>query len=165
MFIAVVLAKWEEQLGHPITNHFDLIVGTSTGGIIALGLASGLKASVLVDFYKEDGRDIFPSRWSPHRLWRGPIHYGLTKYGAGPLERALKRRLPDMSMGDLKKPVVVTGFNLEAGRHWFFKTPHFENNLIDSSRPLWEVARATSAAPRKIRAPSSRPKRQTRGCR
>lgn len=147
MFSAVVLAKWEAQLGHSITEHFDLIVGTSTGGIIALGLAAGLPASALVEFYRNDGRRIFPGRCSASRLWRGLSHYILAKHGSRELENALRDRLPDIMMGDLTKPVVITGYNLEAGRHWFFKTPHFDDNLIDSHRRLWEVARATSAAP------------------
>lgn len=147
MFEAVVLSIWEQQLGHPITDHFDLIVGTSTGGIIALGLAAGLPASDLVDFYRIDGKEIFPSVWSPRRTFRGPLQYMLSKFGPGRLERALKARLPNVTMANLKKPVVITSFNLASGRHWFFKTPHFPDNLIDAHRPIWEVARATSAAP------------------
>lgn len=148
LFTAVVLAEWEKKLGRPIASHFDLIVGTSTGGIIALGLAAGMPAAKLVDFYVKDGANIFPSRWSPRRLWFWPKHYLFSKYRATPIERALRNRLPNVTMGELNTPVVVTGFNLEAGRHWFFKTPHYDGeNLLDARRPIWEVARATSAAP------------------
>jgi patatin-like phospholipase/acyl hydrolase len=142
-----VLDKWEQQLGHPIANHFDLLVGTSTGGIIALGLAAGMKASDLVKFYEEDGKAIFPSRWSPSRFVHGFLHYFYRKYDASALEEALKRRFRDLKIGDLTKPVVIPAFNLEVGRHWYFKTAHFANNTLDRHRSLWEVARATSAAP------------------
>lgn len=148
LFTAVVVAEWEKKLGRPIASHFDLIVGTSTGGIIALGLAAGMRAAELVDFYVKDGATIFPRRWSPQRLWSGLKHYAFSKYRAAPIEEALRKRLPKVTMGELRTPVVVTGFNLEAGRHWFFKTPHYDgDNLLDAQRPLWEVARATSAAP------------------
>jgi patatin-like phospholipase/acyl hydrolase len=147
LFSAVVLAKWEQQLGRPIGQHFDLIVGTSTGAIIALGLAAGMSAADLVEFYEKDGKEIFPARWSVGRLWHGMLHYLHRKYGSSALERALKRRFGELTISDLAKPVVVPGFNLEVGRHWYFKTPHFGANLIDRYRPLWEVARATSAAP------------------
>src|SRR3954464_11430474 len=59
LFSAVVLATWEQQLGRPIGQHFDLIVGTSTGAIIALGLAAGMNAADLVEFYEKDGKEIF----------------------------------------------------------------------------------------------------------
>jgi len=146
-FSAVVLAKWEQRLGRPLAQHFDLIVGTSTGGIIALGLAAGMSASDLVEFYVKDGKEIFPSRWSLNRAWHGFIHYFVRKYGSSKLENALKSRFKGLTIGDLAKPVVIPAFNLEAGRHWYFKTAHFENNTLDHRRPLWEVARATSAAP------------------
>lgn len=57
MFTAAVLAALEEDLKTDITDHFDLIVGTSTGGIIALGLGLGLRPSELVDFYATKGKD------------------------------------------------------------------------------------------------------------
>jgi patatin-like phospholipase/acyl hydrolase len=147
MFTAQVLAVWEEKLQRRIADCFDLIVGTSTGGIVALGLAAGLPASELVKFYKEDGRDLFPAR---HSLWRylaGGRHWFWRKYNPDALERALQARLPKVTLGDLKKPVVIPSFNLEDGKHWYFKTPHFKDNAVDASRPIWEVARATSAAP------------------
>lgn len=147
LFTAQVLAEWEAKLGHPIAKYFDLIVGTSTGGIIALGLAAGMPASSLVDFYVEDGRSIFPRRWSLWRFIAGARHWVWAKYNPKALENALKRRFGDRIMGDLPTPVVIPSFNLESGKHWYFKTPHFEPNLVDACRPLWEVARATSSAP------------------
>jgi patatin-like phospholipase/acyl hydrolase len=147
LFTAELLAQWERQLGKPIASCFDLIVGTSTGGIIALGLAAGVPAAELVKFYEEDGRDIFPHQYSAWRLASGTWHWIIRKFGRGALERALQRRLPAITLGELQKPVVVPAFNLEAGRHWYFKTPHFSGNILDRHRPLWEVARATSAAP------------------
>src|SRR3977135_1029466 len=60
MFSAAVLAAIEEDLDRPIAQHFDLIVGTSTGGIIALGLGAGLRPTEIVDFYTAWGSRIFP---------------------------------------------------------------------------------------------------------
>lgn len=147
MFTAQVLAVWEEKLQRPIADCFDLIVGTSTGGIAALGLAAGLSAAQLVSFYEEDGRKLFPKPQSLWRYWAGGRHWFRRKYNPNALERALQGRLPKVTLGELKKPVVIPSFNLEDGKHWYFKTPHFKANAIDASRPLWEVARATSAAP------------------
>ena len=51
LYSASVLARFEEKTGKKITNHFDMICGTSTGGLIALGLASGKSAQELSDLY------------------------------------------------------------------------------------------------------------------
>src|SRR5437660_1257046 len=58
-FPAAVLAEIEQHLDYPIGSYFDLIAGTSTGGIIAIGLAMGLKASELLHLYETKGPAIF----------------------------------------------------------------------------------------------------------
>src|SRR5438309_1051265 len=59
VFPASFLSKIEEAVGSPVADYFDLIVGTSTGGIIALGLGLGLRASDLLRFYQDHGPTIF----------------------------------------------------------------------------------------------------------
>lgn len=59
LFSAAVLAKIEEDLGVTVADHFDLITGTSTGGIIALGLGIGLHPREIVHFYVSQGPAIF----------------------------------------------------------------------------------------------------------
>jgi len=147
LFMAQVLADWERQIGRPIVSCFDLLVGTSTGGIIALSLAAGLPAEALVDFYLQDGRDIFPRPRSARRWISGARHWFVAKYGSGALEAALQRRFGSKTMADLQVPVVIPAFEMHDGKHWYFKTPHFTGNLLDHDRPIWEVARATAAAP------------------
>ena len=58
-FPAAFLASLEEHLEHPIGRYFDLITGTSTGGIIAIGLGLGLRAADILDFYDKQGPSIF----------------------------------------------------------------------------------------------------------
>src|SRR6266404_1377145 len=62
VFPAAFLAELEDRLGEPIADYFDLIAGTSTGGIIAMGLGLGLTAKDLLAFYKETGARIFQRR-------------------------------------------------------------------------------------------------------
>src|SRR4051812_33794461 len=64
-FPAAFLSSIEEQLNKPIGSYFDLIAGTSTGGIIAIGLAMGLSASEINDLYQNRGAEIF----GQHHHW------------------------------------------------------------------------------------------------
>ena len=61
-FVTSYLAELEQKLGRPIAECFDLIAGTSTGGIIAAGLALGRSAEEMNDFYKDYGKQIFSPR-------------------------------------------------------------------------------------------------------
>lgn len=60
-FSAAVLEEFEEHVGGSLMDYFDLTVGTSTGGIIALGLACGIKASRILSLYTDEGTKIFPA--------------------------------------------------------------------------------------------------------
>ena len=79
---AAFLAAVEESTGHPITDYFDLIAGTSTGGIIALGLGLGMPAAEIVRFYEELG----PSVFGGSRLWRIVRRAGVSAYTSAPLQ-------------------------------------------------------------------------------
>jgi patatin-like phospholipase/acyl hydrolase len=67
-FTAAVLAEWEKRTGRVIVDHFDLIAGTSTGGIIALGLGLGLPAGEILEFYEKQGPKIFPNITAQQKL-------------------------------------------------------------------------------------------------
>ena len=81
VFSAAVLCELQDVLrnhtNNPasrLTDHFDLIVGTSTGGLLGLGLAFDREPSNLLDVYKTKGRGIFPPWWrNPYLLRGGPV--------------------------------------------------------------------------------------------
>jgi patatin-like phospholipase/acyl hydrolase len=79
-FSAAALAALEEATGKRCVEQFDLITGTSTGGIIAIGLGLGKSAAEIVEFFREHGPTIFPGTSLVERttgLWRwlwGPKH-------------------------------------------------------------------------------------------
>jgi patatin-like phospholipase/acyl hydrolase len=70
MFAATVLACLEADLGIRVSDHFDLVTGTSTGGIIALGLGAGLPPAEISDFYVARGASIFRRRTLRQRIWQ-----------------------------------------------------------------------------------------------
>ncbi len=59
-YTAAALETLQSKIETPLAGHFDLIVGTSTGGIIAIGLGLGVTPAELVEFYRNKGKEIFP---------------------------------------------------------------------------------------------------------
>src|SRR5579863_4492395 len=84
VFPAAFLTTLEQRLGRPVADHFDLIAGTSTGGIIAIGLGLGLTAERMLDLYKHHGARIFSRRRFPRLL-----SLVRAKYDYEPLRAAL----------------------------------------------------------------------------
>ncbi|MFI4917012.1 MAG: CBASS cGAMP-activated phospholipase [Phycisphaerales bacterium JB060] len=144
LFSAAVLAKLEEDLDIDITDHFDLIVGTSTGGIIAIGLGMGIRPRELVDFYLNHGLTIFhkkPLGWSKAQ------HWFCRKYSNHELRTSLKKVLGNKILGESTKRLVIPTYNLDADDVRLFKTPHHDRLRGDWKIEAWKIAMATSAAP------------------
>jgi hypothetical protein len=90
-FTAAVLAMWEHQTGRRIVDHFDLIGGTSTGGILAIGLGLGLSGQQLLEFYRQSGPVIFPVTRLRARVVHTLRHVLRPKYALEVLLRELQR--------------------------------------------------------------------------
>jgi predicted acylesterase/phospholipase RssA len=148
---ATVLVDLERRLGpRPIATVFDLIVGTSTGGIIALGLTvpegehPRHPAERLLDFYLSDAETIFPGGGPiplPRTAW---VREG-TRYSAAGLEEALDRYLGDTPLTAALTDVVVTTYDLAYGEPVILSSRPELGDLSDVTMIV--AARATSAAP------------------
>ena len=68
VYSAQVLAEFEDAFKSSTSEHFDLVCGTSTGGIIALGVAAGIPMKDVVQFYFDNGPKIFTQRWKIGKL-------------------------------------------------------------------------------------------------
>jgi patatin-like phospholipase/acyl hydrolase len=149
LFSAAILAHLEEDFHIKITDYFDLIVGTSTGGIIALALGIGLRPREIVHFYVSNGNSIFANRWplKLRQLWHLSRYFIRNKYDSEPLEKALKDCFGDKLLAESKKRVVIPSYNIGEDDIYLFKTPHHERLRRDYKVPVWKVAMATSAAP------------------
>ena len=91
IFSAAVLAAIEEDHKVRVAEKFDLITGTSTGGILALGLGLGLSPKDILDFYFKYSESIFPK-------WRRCLPMGYlfgSRYGNSGLIGALKAVAPE----------------------------------------------------------------------
>lgn len=145
VFSAAVLSAIEKDLSVRIVDHFDLIVGTSTGGIIALGLGLGLSPQEMVEFYLQKGPSIFADAGGI----RSAQHWVRRKFPQEALRDALRdpHVLGDKILGDSTKRLVIPSYNLGEDDVYLFKTPHHERLKRDWRVPAWQVALATSAAP------------------
>ena len=143
VFPASFLATVEDSIKDNVANYFDLIVGTSTGGIIALGLGLGLSAKELLAFYEEHGPTIFKG----NRGLRWLRWLGTSKYSKTPLENALKSCFGDKRLGDSKKRLVIPSLNLENGEVHIYKTAHHPRLETDYKESAVDVAMATASAP------------------
>ena len=149
IFSAAVLAHLEDDFKISITDHFDLIIGTSTGGIIALALGMGMRPHEIVHFYVSRGADIFGGRWPliPRRIWHWTRRWVRNKFNPVHLEKSLKECFGDKRLAESKKRLVIPSYNIGEDDIYLFKTPHHERLTRDHRVPMWRVAMATSAAP------------------
>lgn len=143
LFSAAVLSAIEEDLKINVVDHFDLITGTSTGGIIALGLANGMRPREIVQFYLSNGPSIFGNAWGLRWLQ----HWVRRKYSQMPLQQALQNCFKDKRIADCTKRFVIPSYNIGEDDVYLFRTPHHERLRRDWKVPLWKVGLATSAAP------------------
>ena len=146
---ASILAELEEKFlkGASIGDYFDMIAGTSTGGIIALALAHGLPAAKVRDFYIEKGSRIFPPSDALGRLWRLAFRHVRYGYEREPLEEELLRIFGDTALGEASIRLCIPAFEGHYGEPWIYKTPHHPDYKRDQYASMKTVALATSAAP------------------
>lgn len=136
------LSGWLDQV--------DLIAGTSTGGIIALGLAAGLSLDEMGSLYQDKGAKIFDDS-----VWDNVKDVGKTigaDYSNRSLKRELKRVFGDSTLGSFKKKVAITAFDLDnqddTERKWKPKIFHnYSGAGTDKLHLARNVAAYTSAAP------------------
>jgi patatin-like phospholipase/acyl hydrolase len=145
IFSIYVLREIEEALGRPIAECFDLIAGTSIGGIIALGLALKVSCSEIIGVFEKQGGSIFPPQSSFQKMTK--LMFQRPFHSQAALAKAIEAIAGKRTIRDLKQRVVIPAFNLTTGRVQMFKTPHCENLTADSSKRIIDVGLATSAAP------------------
>lgn len=147
VFTASFLAKLEELTGRRVADHFDLIVGTSTGGLIALAMGLEQQPASIRDFYLTHGSAIFPQAKRMKR-WFGGEQFIYPKYDGVGLRDAVQKRVgTEPILGKSVRPLVINTFNAAKGAPQCFKTRHHARYLNDWQMPAWEVGMATAAAP------------------
>lgn len=159
---AAFLATVEDITGKRIVDYFDLIAGTSTGGIIALGLGLGLTAREILTFYEKEGPKIFLqpdhdaengiSFWQrikkicrqKTRSARGLL---FCKYDHQTLLEAVEKVFDQRTLAESCTRLIIPAFDRQRREVHVFKTAHHPRFVLDWRERVVDVAMATAAAP------------------
>jgi patatin-like phospholipase/acyl hydrolase len=144
---AMLLDAIEAGTGRPVSQLFDLIAGTSTGGIIALATGTAVRngqpysAENVAELYAENGQTIFEQHWyTGIRSIFGP------KYSPKPLEEVLGEYFGRTKFSAALTPLLISSYDLTEQKPYFFKSHRIATDP-SWDWPLATIARATSAAP------------------
>lgn len=151
---AAFLAQIEETTAQRIVDHFDLVAGTSTGGIIALGIGLGIPCKEILEFYKQHGPHVFgkprgrsPAATLASSVWRKARRLVTNKHQPEPLLIALKEVFGERRLGESSTRLVVPAWDSLRRHPCLFKTAHHPRFEIDYTRRVVDIAMATAAAP------------------
>jgi patatin-like phospholipase/acyl hydrolase len=148
---ATVLADLELRAGRPTSKLFDLVVGTSTGGILALGLTApgedgkpAWRADELVELYVREGPVIFHrSVFDRIRSVEGALD---EKYPSEGLVSVLERHFGELRLRDALSEVMVTAYDTANRIPFFFRSSRARHDP-GQDWAIRDAAHATSAAP------------------
>ncbi len=144
---AMILDELQRRLNRELHTVFDLIAGTSTGGIMTLGIGSRCNNGVaytpkdLINLYIENCPIIFEKSWlTPEKELFHP------KYSAGNIETVLKKFFQDTQFASALTPLLISSYDLQLQQPFFFKSHRIAADP-DENCPIATIARATSASP------------------
>jgi predicted acylesterase/phospholipase RssA len=141
LYSARVLQELEQRAGRPIGQCFDLIAGTSIGGILALAVAFDRPMDTVIRAFRESGPKIF----RPKGKLGGLIS---SKYNTAALCEVVDSILPvGATLADARHPLVIPALNLTTGKQQILKTRHNPEWTRDSRYFVKDVALATAGAP------------------
>ncbi|HEV2516045.1 MAG TPA: CBASS cGAMP-activated phospholipase [Devosia sp.] len=149
LFTAEILARLEDRAGKPLAQCFDMIAGTSIGGIMAIGLALGKPAAEIRDIFQRNGTSVFPTKMPVIGKGLATIKgIFLPQYDGVALRSTIDEVIGSTAtIADCRTRLLVPAVNVTAGRLQMFKTQHDGRLTEDGRRNAMEVALATSAAP------------------
>ncbi len=151
LYTAVVLARLEQELGEPLGRRFDLIAGTSVGGLLAIALAFEVPMAAVVELFHARGEEVFSARRLPSGAMTRLIDLTRSvmgpKYSGTALRAELRTLFGERTLAQAQHAVVVPAVDVSRSVTKVFKTPHVPASQGDESCKAVDVAMATSAAP------------------
>lgn len=152
LFSARILEELEAVAGRPVRECFDLVAGTSIGGVLGLCVSAGVPMAKVRASIEQNGSKVFGLGEKPRSGFVSSLKLakGLRtpKYQPGPLKQLIADLLDeDLRLSDLDVPILVPAVNMTRGKPTVFKTPHHPNFFRDQYLCAVDVALATTAAP------------------
>ena len=144
-----ILARLESSYlaGTSISNCFDLVAGTSTGGVVALGLGAGLTASQILALYVDRGGEVFPDYGWVARKWLGAAHLFLNRCDRQQLDGLIDSVVGGRQIWESRHRLCIPAAETRHFEPFIFKTPHHQDYRQDWAQSMAHVAKTTSAAP------------------
>lgn len=150
LYSAQMLKNIEEKCGVDFYNDFDLIIGTSTGSILAGAIVKKIDIDKVISLYENEGKNIFKKRWF--------CRFGLfkSKYSPEPLKEQLKSIFENTTFKDIKKPLLINATDIGNSSQFVFKTTFNNQNDADGNKKnlvrdpdiaLYDAILASSSAP------------------
>ena len=145
VYAAHVLARLEDALSTPLRERFDLIAGTSTGSIMAGAASMSIPMETLVDLFENEAGRIFRKRaFSCFPFIR-------SRYSTHALDRVIGEYMPDVTLGKISTPLMITSSDITTGGVHVFKSRYLEDlgepYLRDRHVRLRDAVLASCAAP------------------
>lgn len=141
---AVWLAGLAKKLPDPLAGNFDLIVGTSTGSILATAIGLGKNVESCVDLYNTFGNKIFPRKFFDKNGWSFVSKWIEPTYSDQPLADALQRLFSiDATLAQCTRPTMIVSYDV-LGRNMYLMKSYDKST---SSIPVWEACKSSSSAP------------------
>lgn len=151
VYACAFLANLERHFRQPLYEVFDLIAGTSTGGLIALGIAAGKSAAEMLEFYRNHGPTIFDGKSFQGRVGGSRKQFRQLKaghcYPSAPLKNALQAVFEDRKLKDAKTLLCIPAVRVTDCKPKVFKASRQSHLTNDQEIAMVDVALATSAAP------------------
>jgi hypothetical protein len=154
LYSAQILKHLEDKFACCISDYFDMLCGTSTGGLIALALSLKVPVGEICDFYNESGPKIFPTfrtvEFRGKKYSNGTIKqlFNGGKFTDKNLREALVKIFGEKKIGESNNLLCIPSYNVTEARPFVFKFDHKEGDLNRDNKAYYvDVALATSAAP------------------
>ena len=145
IYAAQVLARLEDTLSVPLRECFHLIAGTSTGSIIAGAASVGISMEVLVDLFEHEAGRIFRRRLLSF------FPFIRSRYSTLPLHHVVGEYVPEVTMGEISAPLMITSSDITTGGVHVFKSRYLkdlgEPYVRDGQVRLRDAILASCAAP------------------
>jgi patatin-like phospholipase/acyl hydrolase len=147
IFAAQILKRIKDELGVEFPREFEIISGTSTGSIIAGGVAIDYPIDRIVTLYKTDGKNIFHRNYSNSFNWLNWKSFFKSKYDSKYLKKVLNDIFGDLTLSQTRTRLIIPSSDISNGNVFVFKSNYDPDFVRDKDIKLTEAVLASCSAP------------------